>query len=71
MTPHGIYLYLPVDLPLLRAGLPLYAQRLDKHWSLTDCISLVVMRERGLTRALAYDHHFELAGFDPLSRRNP
>jgi len=56
---------------LLEAGLRLHRQHADKHWSLTDCISFVVMRERGIRRALTYDHHFEQAGFEALLRRNP
>lgn len=46
----------------------LYAERPDKAWSLTDCISFVVMRERGLTEALTSDRHFEQAGFTALLR---
>ena len=56
---------------LFASGLQLHAARPDKEWSLTDCISFVVMQRRSLTRALAYDHHFEQAGFDPLLRREP
>jgi hypothetical protein len=56
---------------LLAAGLRLHRDRLDKDWSLTDCVSFVVMRERGVTRALAYDHHFTQAGFAPLLRTDP
>jgi len=56
---------------LFEAGLQLHAQRPDKEWSLTDCISFVVMQRRGITRALAYDHHFEQAGFEALLRRDP
>ena len=48
------------------AGLALYANRTDKDWSLTDCISFVVMNERGITDALTGDHHFEQAGFAAL-----
>ena len=44
-------------------GLDLYERRPDKAWSLTDCISFVVMSDRGLTEALTGDHHFEQAGF--------
>jgi len=40
----------------------------DKEWSLADCASFVLMRERGLTEALAHDHHFEQAGFIALLR---
>jgi predicted nucleic acid-binding protein len=44
----------------------LYAERPDKDWSLTDCISFVVMRHQGVTQALTGDHHFEQAGFTAL-----
>jgi predicted nucleic acid-binding protein len=50
-------------------GLDLYSRRLDKEWSLTDCISFVVMTELGLTEALTGDHHFEQAGFRALLRQ--
>lgn len=53
---------------LWRRGLGLYAARPDKAWSLTDCISFVVMTDRGLTEALTGDHHFEQAGFRALLR---
>ena len=44
-------------------GIELYRARPDKDWSLTDCISFLVMEQRGLTDALTADHHFEQAGF--------
>ena len=56
---------------LTQAGLQLHSERLDKAWSLTDCISFIVMHDRGLTQALAHDHHFEQAGFEALLRRDP
>jgi predicted nucleic acid-binding protein len=51
---------------LFDAGIDLYARRQDKDWSLTDCISFVVMREQSITEALTGDHHFEQAGFVSL-----
>ena len=54
------------DADLFDRGLDLYARRPDKAWSLTDCISFVVMADRGLTEALTGDHHFEQAGFRAL-----
>ncbi len=51
---------------LWRRGIDLYRSRPDKGWSLTDCISFVVMKDRGLTDALTADHHFEQAGFTAL-----
>ncbi len=44
-------------------GLELYEARLDKGYSLTDCISMNVMRERGIAEVLTHDHHFEQEGF--------
>ena len=49
-------------------GLLLYKQRLDKDWSITDCVSFKIMEENGITEALAYDKHFEQAGFTALLR---
>jgi predicted nucleic acid-binding protein len=51
---------------LLDRGQALYFARPDKQWSLTDCISFVVMEEQGITEALTADHHFEQAGFVAL-----
>ena len=56
----------PADRALLDAGVELYRRRLDKDWSLTDCISSVVMEEHGLKDALTADRHFEQAGFVAL-----
>jgi predicted nucleic acid-binding protein len=47
-------------------GSDLYNNRPDKAWSLTDCISFVVMQEHGISEALTGDHHFEQAGFVAL-----
>lgn len=45
-----------------------YRRMPDKEWSLTDCASFTLMRQRGLSEALAHDHHFEQAGFTALLR---
>ena len=55
----------PDDL-LNRRGLALYDERPDQEWSLTDCISFVVMADEGIAEALTGDHHFEQAGFVAL-----
>ena len=44
-------------------GLELYQNRLDKGYSLIDCISMIVMQERGIQETLTHDHHFEQEGF--------
>lgn len=51
---------------IFERGVELYDARPDKQWSLTDCISFVVMQQQGLTEALTGDHHFEQAGFVAL-----
>jgi predicted nucleic acid-binding protein len=56
---------------LFSRGLAIHRQHADKEWSLTDCISFLVMRDRGISRALTHDHHFEQAGFEALLRRDP
>jgi uncharacterized protein len=56
----------PASRALLEEGISLYGARPDKEWSLTDCISFVVMRDEGIIHALTGDHHFEQAGFKAL-----
>lgn len=51
---------------LYNRGLALFADRADKAWSLTDCISFEVMTMMGLSEALTGDRHFEQAGFRAL-----
>ena len=44
-------------------ALALYDSRPDKEYSLTDCISMQVMRREGLTDVLSNGHHFAQEGF--------
>jgi uncharacterized protein len=44
----------------------LYEARADKAYSLTDCISMHVMRREGLTEVLTSDHHFTQEGLHIL-----
>lgn len=37
----------------------LYKARPDKGYSLTDCLSMTIMRQRKITDALTTGHHFE------------
>jgi predicted nucleic acid-binding protein len=52
-----------VDAKLFDRAVSLYSARPDKEWGLTDCISFVLMSERGIAQALTTDRHFEQAGF--------
>jgi len=57
-------------LPQTRAGfdaaLELYEARLDKGYSLTDCRSMLAMKELGISEVLTNDHHFTQEGFTIL-----
>ena len=59
-------LVVPPTAGLFDAGVALFRERTDKRWTLTDCISFVVMDRQGITDALTGDHHFEQAGFRAL-----
>jgi uncharacterized protein len=59
-------LIVPANAEIFEKGVELYSARPDKQWSLTDCISFVVMSEEQITEALTGDHHFEQAGFKAL-----
>ena len=45
------------------AGLALYERRPDKQYSLADCISMNVMRQRQIHAVLTSDRHFAQEGF--------
>jgi predicted nucleic acid-binding protein len=40
----------------------IYRHFSDKEWSFTDCTSKVVIEKLGITRAFAFDHHFQQFG---------
>lgn len=44
-------------------ALELYESRLDKGYSLTDCISMNACRNLGIKEILTHDRHFEQEGF--------
>ena len=60
---------IPSSPDLFNAGVALYRKRPDKNWSLTDCISFVVMQEHDIADALTCDRHFGQAGFGVLLSR--
>lgn len=51
---------------LYHDALYLYSERSDKEWGLVDCVSFIIMQDRGITEALTPDRHFEQAGFRAL-----
>lgn len=56
----------PISEVLYQRAFQFYCERRDKEWGLTDCISFVVMQDRGLIDALTTDEHFKQAGFHAL-----
>lgn len=59
---------LPHTREAFEAGFELYVARPDKGYSLTDCISMAIMRRERLKDALTNDRHFEQEGYRALFR---
>jgi hypothetical protein len=59
---------IPLSEQLYARALQLYRERPDKEWALTDCVSFIVMEDRGINEALTTDEHFQQAGFQVLMR---
>lgn len=55
-----------VNEQLHRESMKLLIDRQDKTYSLCDAVSFVLMRQRGTTKALTTDRHFEQEGFVKL-----
>jgi predicted nucleic acid-binding protein len=55
-----------IDPELYELSWSLYRERSDKNWSLVDCSSFVLVRDKHINEALTADHHFEQAGFAKL-----
>lgn len=53
-----------VDENLFFAGWQFFRKHHDKNYSLTDCISFVVMKQRNIKLALTFDKHFVQAGYE-------
>lgn len=48
---------------LMAKSLELFTQMQDKEWGLVDCSSIIIARDKQLTRVFTADKHFEKAGF--------
>lgn len=65
---HANTVVLPQTRESFSGGLSLYKARPDKGYSLTDCISMIEMRERNIGDVLTHDRHFTQEGFNVLFR---
>jgi len=61
-----IILFVHVDETLFFEAWNLLVQRDDKTYSLTDCISFLVMKKHGNQTVLTFDRHFVQEGFSKL-----
>jgi uncharacterized protein len=59
---------IPLSAERFSKAFSLYKSRPDKEWGLIDCLSFIVMQERGMKEALTGDVHFEQAGYRALLR---
>ena len=60
---------LPESRETFLEGLSLFKNRLDKGYSMTDCISMNVCKSFGISEVLTNDRHFEQDGFTVLISR--
>ena len=60
---------IPLSEQLYARASKLYRERPDKEWTLTDCMSFIVMEDREISEALTTDEHFHQAGFHVLMRQ--
>ena len=57
--------WMDVNAALVREASVRWLERFaDQRFSLVDAASFEVMRRENLTQAFAFDHHFEVAGFE-------
>lgn len=59
-------LIVPQTHELFDDGLSLYRQRLDKTYSLTDCMSMSICRRLEISDVLTHDRNFHQEGFTTL-----
>jgi predicted nucleic acid-binding protein len=63
----GVVAVVWITEPIARDAWQVFEQfNVDKKWSFTDCVSYVVMKQRNITEAFTFDHHFQQMGFTKL-----
>lgn len=59
---------IPQTSQLFAEALLFYRQRRDKSYSLTDCASMLIMRQQNISDVLTFDRHFQQEVFNALLR---
>lgn len=60
---------IPQTSALFHDGLDLFRRRPDKHYSMTDCMSMEICRQRRISEVLTADHDFEQERLTILLKR--
>jgi len=60
---HPLVEWTDVDADTWDAGWDIFVRYDDREFSLTDCISFAIMRERAIWEAFTFDRHFQQMGF--------
>jgi len=58
--------YVPHESETFSNALDFYERRLDKGYSLTDCVSMLTMKSLDVREILTHDNHFTREGFTVL-----
>jgi hypothetical protein len=56
----------PLEQGLLLETFEMYSSNKLKEWTVTDCMSFIIMKKMNITEALTTDENFRQAGFNPL-----
>ena len=70
MLSNGRIRVIPQTRPSFLDGLNRFRRRLDKSYSLQDCIAMNVIETEGITEILTSDRNFEQEGFTILMKQD-
>lgn len=62
-TKGSMFTIIPVDASVKAEALELFKKYSDKAFSVTDCTSFIVMKQRGIQKYAGFDDHFRHMGY--------
>jgi predicted nucleic acid-binding protein len=62
-TTGSVFTIIPVDESVKAEALELFKKYTDKVFSVTDCVSFIAMKRRGIQRYAGFDDHFRQMGY--------